>query len=188
MNDKAKCILALGALIIFTYIGYKCMPEDEFVIQSNHEEHKQKIYVHIEGCVHEPGIKEVEYGTRIYELIEIAGGETSEADISKINLASLLEDEQKIYIPTKVTKDEQVTNNNFGNVSIYQENPHKMLVNINYATVDELEKLNGIGSTMANRIVEYREKEGYFSSIEDIKNVKGIGKAKFEKIKNDIEI
>lgn len=190
MENKAKYILVLGALIISTYIGYKLLPKDEIVIQSNQAviDEVQKIYVHIEGCVHKPGIMEVELGTRIYELIELAGGETEDADLSKMNLASILKDEQKVVVPEKVSYVEAETNKSSANVKNQSAKPEQVLVNINTATITELESLTGIGSAMAERIVEYREKEGYFTSIEDIMNVSGIGNGKFEKIKDNIEI
>lgn len=188
MNNKAKCILALGAFIIFTYVGYRTLPKDEIVIQSNQNIEDEKIYVHIEGCVYNPGIVEIEYGTRVYELIELAGGETDEADLSKINLASILEDEQKVFVPAKVVKEKVENNNSYQNVNYTNTTIQPVLVNINTATVEELQKLSGIGSTMAERIIEYRETEGYFINVEDIMNVEGIGEGKFDKIKNDIEV
>lgn len=188
MNNKAKCILALGAFIIFTYIGYKTLPRDEIVIQSNQKSEREKIYVHIEGCIYNPGIVEVEYGTRIYELIELAGGETEEADLSKVNLASVLKDEQKVVIPAKIVEEEIKSNNSYKNVNYSASTNQSLLVNINTATREELQKLSGIGATMAERIIEYRETQGYFISIEDIMNVEGIGEGKFDKIKNEIEV
>lgn len=186
MNDKAKCIVALGAFVIFTFIGYKMLPKDEVVIEAGKEETASKIYVHIEGCVHSPGIKEVTYGTRLYELIEVAGGETVDADLSKVNLASILSDEQKIYIPEKIVFEEAETNNVSLNVNSNSHNQQSVLVNINVATTDELKKLPGVGDAMAKRIIDFRENEGYFNSIEDIMNVEGIGEAKFNKIKENI--
>lgn len=189
MENKAKYILVLGALVISTCIGYKLIPKDEIVIQSTQEvsEENQKIYVHIEGCVHNSGIMEVEQGTRIYELIELAGGETEDADLSKMNLASVLKDEQKVVVPAKVIYKEE-TDKSVANVKKQSANPGQLLVNINTATVDELITLSGIGEAMAERIIEYREQEGYFMSIEDIMNVSGIGNGKFEKIKDSIEV
>lgn len=189
MEIKTKYILVLGALIISTYIGYKLLPKDEIVIQSNEEASSEieKIYVHIEGCVHNPGVMEVLQGTRIYELIELAGGETEEADLSKVNLASVVKDEQKIVVPAKIIYEEE-TNKSNSNVKINSSNSKSMLVNLNTATKEELETLNGIGSSMAKRIIEYRETNGYFMSVEDIMNVSGIGEGKFEKIKDNIEV
>lgn len=186
MNDKAKCIIALGAFVIFTFIGYKLLPKDEIVIQVDESKTENKIYVHIEGCVHSPGIKEVTYGTRLYELIEIAGGETMDADLSKVNLAVILSDEQKVYIPEKIVFEETETNTSTLNVGSAKHNTQNMLININVATIDELKTLSGVGDAMAKRIIDFRENGGYFNSIEDIMDVEGIGEAKFNKIKDNI--
>lgn len=185
MNNKVKCIVALGAFVIFTYIGYKILPKDEVVIKVNQDKTENNIYVHIEGCVHSPGIKEVAYGTRLYELIEVAGGETEEADLSKINLASVLKDEQKVYVPAKIVPNAETQPKNVHQVN---DNIQEMLININTATLDELKKLNGIGDAMAKRIISYRETEGFFETIEDVMNVEGIGTSKFEKIRENITI
>ena len=142
MNDKAKYAIALGAFVIFTIIGYKMLPEEEIVIQTNQGEEKNKIYVHIEGCVYNPGIIEVEYGTRIYELIQLAGGETEDADLSRINLASIVQDEQKVNIPKRIEFEEKNTNNGYKTVSNVNASASKTLININMATIDELKNLS----------------------------------------------
>ena len=149
------------------------------------------IYVHIDGAIVNPGIKKVEVGTRLFELINLSGGETKEADISRLNLASVLKDEQKIVVPYKIVEDkENLTSSN--NVAISQANSKEensnLLININYANSEELQKLNGIGVSMANKIISYRDENGYFNSIEEIKNVSGIGEAKFNKIRENITI
>lgn len=200
MNIKAKQILIVGAFIVLTLVGYMLFPKDEVYINSDNSteisgDARKIIYVHIEGAINFPGIKDVEEGTRLFELIELAGGTTDDADTSKINLASVLKDEQKIYIPyienTNDDSNVSTTQNSNGTASKTDNiNAIKSftLVNINSANVQELETLDGIGPSMANKIIEYRETNGYFSSIEDIKNVSGIGEAKFNKIKDNISI
>lgn len=122
------------------------------------------------------GIFEVEDGTRIYEAIELAGGETIDADLTRLNLAKIVSDEEKIVVPKKVILEESETE---GESSI---------VNINTATVEKLSTLTGIGKSTAEKIVKYREENGYFNSIEDIMNVSGIGESKFNSIKDNITI
>ena len=181
MNEKVKYVVVLGAFIILSIIGYFSLPRDEIVIQASNDETKEieYIYVHIEGCVLCPGIYSVPYGTRLYELIEIAGGETHDADVSRINLASILTDAQKVYVPAMVIYEQN--NESAGGIS-------NGIVNINIATLEELQTLDGIGPSMAKRIMEYRESNGYFLQIEDIMNVDGIGESKFNKIKEQITI
>lgn len=232
MNIKAKHVLLLGAFIVLTLLGYRFLPRDEIVIQTNEEEKlgsslsnnfnqnlennlfensqqnlqndinanlEEMIFVHIEGAINFPGIKEVPKGTRLFEVIEVAGGTTVDADVSKVNLASIVKDEQKIYVP--FLENENITNRNDEvinpNANKYDSNAYNKkegfennheLININYATEEELQNLEGIGPSMAKKIIEYREQNGYFSSIEEIKNVSGIGESKYNKIKDNITI
>ena len=137
----------------------------------------------------------------------MAGGAKEDANLSKINLAYQLEDGQKLYVPNindkeeieYITEDVAKNNivNNYGIVTDEKENNKnktniesgkKVMVNINKATQSELENLPGIGPAIATRIIEYRKENGKFSSIDDIKNVKGIGDAKYDKIKDSIEV
>jgi len=204
MKIKAKHVFVMGAFIVLTLVGYVSLPRDEIVINVNNDEKNiettdysgnieipETIYVHIEGAVNNPGIKKVPKNTRLFELIEVAGGELEDADISKLNLASILRDEQKVYVPykEKLENNDKITEgtNLIGATNVYQ-NDDNILVNINLATKEELQRLDGIGPSMANKIIEYRESQGYFTKIEDIKNVSGIGESKFNKIKNNITI
>lgn len=191
MKIKAKQVFFVGAFIVLTLVGYIFMPKDEIVFDlkasnmgdsdvkadSGNLEAVETIFVHIEGAINSPGIKEVPKGTRVFEVIDIADGECIDADLSKINLASILKDEQKIYIPYKASissEASQSIENNF--------------INLNTATTEELQKLEGIGPSMAQKILDYREEVGYFGAIEDIKNVSGIGESKYNKIKDNITI
>ena len=178
MNNKVKCALALGAFIILTILGYILLPKDKIIIDENQEVEDEYIFVHIEGCVNNPGLIKVKYGTRIFELIEEAGGETENADISRINLASIVSDEQKIVIPAKVVVNEESNDTETKDTC----------VNINTATKEKLITLNGIGENTAEKIIKYREENGYFNTVEDIMNVPGIGESKFNSIKDDITV
>ena len=91
MNNKVKFALAMGTFIILVIIGFFLMREnDEVVFYAGDEMEIPKICVYVVGCVNKPGIFEVEDGTRIYEAIELAGGETSEADVTRLNLAKIV--------------------------------------------------------------------------------------------------
>ena len=173
MNNKVKCALALVIFIILTILGYVLFPKNEVVVED--KEIEDYIYVHVEGCVNEPGLIKVKYGTRIYEVIEEAGGETYEADLSRVNLATIVSDEQKIVIPAKIEFEEEA-----------EDNEESGLVNINTASKEKLMSLNGVGESTAQKIIDYREDNGYFNSVEDIMNVSGIGESKFNKIKEYI--
>ena len=152
------------------------------------------------GYVNIPGIYEIKKKDRINTAVEKAGGFKKGYSIKNINLASKLEDGDKIYIPS-IEEDKQNSSLNTSNNiekrtgiirseksldSTNKENTGK--ININKASQSELKQINGVGDSTANKIIDYRENVGKFKKIEDIKEVKGIGDAKFEAIKNRITI
>lgn len=157
----------------------------------------EKIVIYIIGSVKNPGIVELNVDSRVSDAVDSAGGLLEDADISKINLAYKLEDGQKITIPSiydKTDEDsdyEDFISEDSGNI-ISQSSSNSSIststskVNINSATQTELETLPGIGPSIASKIISYRNENGKFKSIEEIKNVSGIGDAKFENIKENI--
>ena len=158
------------------------------------DDKNKEIIVHITGAVKKNGIVKLKDGARIYDAIEMAGGSTDDADLSKINLAYVLEDGQKVYIPKigeinqENAEEEYITfeyGNNKNIIQDYNKGGNEK-VNINTANQTELETLPGIGTATAEKIIDYRNKNGKFSSIEYIQNVKGIGNAKYENIKESI--
>ena len=133
----------------------------------------------------------LEEGSRVVDAIKKAGGDTQEADLSQVNLAYVLQDGQKIYIPNKNEKISAYTSENMGD-NIEQNNTttkkEGAKVNINTAGVEELDQLPGIGPAIAQRIIDYRNEHGEFKKVEDIQEVKGIGDAKFSEIKDSITV
>ena len=143
---------------------------------------ESKIVVEIKGEVKKPDVYEIQQGSIIKDLIDIAGGLTEDANIDSINRAEKLRDNQLIVIPNKddISKGIIISN---GTGTSSEE-----IININSASLSELQNINGIGEVKAQSIIDYREKKGGFKSIEDIKNVEGIGDKTFEKIKDKISI
>ncbi len=137
----------------------------------------QSIFVYICGAVYVPGVYEIKPDARIYEIVEQAGGLLPEADPTKVNLALGLVDGQMIYIPY-FGEDMVLDNQN--------TNEDNTKIDINSATTHELCKLPGIGEAKAKAIIAYREKNGAFSKISDIKKVSGIKDALYESIKDYI--
>ena len=133
------------------------------------------IKVHIVGEVINPGMYEIEEGARIDDLIKKAGGGTSDIDLGKINLAYELSDGEKIYVPSIFDEENEYTLTS-------EEEKVTTKVNVNKASVEELQTINGIGPSLASRIIEYRKENGKFSSVEELKNVSGIGDKKYESI------
>jgi len=143
------------------------------------------IYVDIAGAVKKPGVLKLEEDTRIYQAIEISGGLMAEADVSTINMAAKLKDENKIYIPEIGEKLDISINNNSQSISGTGNN---IQININTANSQELQELSGVGPSTAEKIIEYRELHGSFQKIEEIMNVSGIGVKTFDKFKDKIYI
>ncbi len=185
--------IIIGACIYF-YLNknedysYLEVLNEEIQVTDVIEDEKKEIVVHITGEVVNEGIVKLVEGSRVVDAIESAGGVTKEANLSKINLAYLLEDGTKLYIPNINDEEDKEY---ISNSSINSEtgNSKKTLkVNINTAKSEELQKLPGIGEAMASRIITYRKENGKFNKIEDLKNVSGIGDTKFNNIKSYIYI
>lgn len=148
-----------------------------------------EISVYICGYVNSPGVVKVKEGTRLDEAIGLAGGAMEEADLNAVNLAYRLTDEDMIYIPKKGEKLQDKSKTIPGVNTIKSITESKLgKVNINTAGEKELDTLDGVGPATAKAIMQYREQKGHFKSIEDIKKVKGIGDAKFNKMKDNITV
>lgn len=199
LNKKQKiiliCIIIIMCMVILYYIISKTETKDyeEFEISEENETTQETenqvedniIIVHISGEVNNPGIIELKEGSRIADAIEKAGGSTEYADLSKINLAYEIKDGQKINIPSKQEIIEVYIQEEAGE-NVLENEVKNSKVNINTALQTELETLTGIGPSTALKIIDYREENGEFKSIEDIKNVPGIGESKFENIEEEI--
>ena len=159
--------------------------EDEKENISNKE-----ITVYVSGEVNKSGVVTLKEGDRLAVAVEKLGGTTKKADLNNINLAIRVKDEEHYIIPkigeAKQEDLEDVNNTkDIENAEIKNENTAKdsSKININTATLEELDKLPGVGEATANKIISHREENGQFKNIEDIKNVNGIGDKKFEKMK-----
>ena len=211
INKKQKILLIIIISIItlgIIYYSQIVKTSEEFdideqnleIVENKTEEKTEdidqvaKIIVHVSGAVKQEGIVELEENSRVADAIELAGGVREDAYMKDVNLAELLEDGMKIYIPSKEEVENQkesgnyVGNTNTSNKNTTDKNDLNSKVNINTATQEELDTLPGIGESTANKIINYREENGKFKSIEEIKEVSGIGDSKFEQIKDLIEI
>ncbi|WP_160685690.1 helix-hairpin-helix domain-containing protein [Clostridium sp. C2-6-12] len=147
------------------------------------------IIVEIKGEVKKPDVYTLNESAIVKELIEAAGGLTENAELSNINRAKKLQNHELIYIANKNDVNKEVSNESSGIKSSDNkvQGGNNKRININTGTLEELKTLNGVGDSKAKSIIEYREQNGGFKSIEDIKNVTGIGEKMFERIKNQIE-
>ncbi len=142
------------------------------------------VTAYICGAVSKPGVYELNEGARVSDAINMAGGFTPEADEVYLNLAEKVADGSKIYVPTV----EEAIENGYFPIEDVSGSISSARININTADEDTLTSLPGIGQSKARSIVEYREGNGKFLSIEDIKNVSGIGDRLFEQIKELITV
>lgn len=153
------------------------------------------IAVHVIGAVPRPGLYEFSEGARVQDAIDAAGGLLATANANALNLAALLEDGQQLDIPYDDGQGPQASSDSFElpeSSDPTAEDPSDgsdtELVDINTASLEELDSLPGIGPTTAQKIIDYRDANGPFSVIEDIQNVSGIGPATFENIKDLITV
>lgn len=150
----------------------------------------QNCYVDIKGEVLRPGVYEFSCESRMQEVIKKAGGFTEEADETKINLAQKISDQMQIIVPNLHSKQEGgVTEGNSekGNSSnTSPSNSKQGTININTATLEELQTIKGIGKKKAEAILQYRKEHGAFRTKEDLLQVKGIGKKALEAIESQV--
>ena len=149
-----------------------------------------QVYIYVCGAVELPGVYSLRQGSRLYEAVELAGGLTADADENCLNMARPITDGEQVVI---LTQEEALALKEAGTYfcpagDTAQAAQDSGLVNINTATVTELTSVSGIGASRAQAIVDYREKNGSFGSIEDIKRVDGIKDGLFSKIKDKITI
>ena len=204
-------IIAVGGVIFYFFKDKKIEDiGDENVVsvieqekneEKNEETKEENITVDVKGEVNKPGVYKLPVGSRVIDAIKISGGTTKKADTSLLNLSKILTDENVIIVYNKYSQqtvkyvekecncsnnDGCINNNNVvGNDS---ESSTNEKISINKATKEELMKLSGIGESKALDIINYRNENGLFKSIEDLKQISGIGEKLFEKIKDQITI
>lgn len=147
--------------------------------QADAQEESDILAVYVCGAVKCPGVYELSAGSRVYEAITMAGGLTKEASETAVNQAQLLVDGQMIQIPTKEEAEA---------LQVSEDAAEDGLVNINTADLEELKTLPGIGDAKAQSIISYRESNGAFEAVEDIKNIEGIKDGVFAKLEGLIKV
>lgn len=191
-------VFILGFLLIIVGIGMNFREQfwekSEVKIDSNNisptgiidSQSNNKVIIDIEGEVINPGLYKLDGDVRVNNVLKAAGGLSAKADrdwVKKnLNLADKVMDGQKIYIPRiGEVKDNQVN-------LVLGSSDKKGKISLNQASLEELDKLSGIGPALGGRIIDYREKNGGFKNINELKLVSGIGDKLFEKIKDDITL
>ena len=197
LGDK-KTLIKIASIVVILLIALILRIHDEskadITIETEGRENEveyseeesvplQVIFVDIGGAGEKPGVYEVTKDTRLFEVVDMAGGLTEDADADQVNQASFVEDGQKIIIPEKGSTGSGDT----ASAAVIPADANNGLININTASADELKTLSGIGDVTAEKIIEYRSTKA-FKSKEDVMSVDGIGSKTYEKIKDHITV
>jgi len=198
-KNRVQLILA-GVGVFFLGIGVlsalalssKNNSSDIEILPSEKEEEISEIFIHVAGAVEKPGLYQLSSDARVNDALISAGGLASDADREwfnkSINLAQKLSDGIKLYIPFKGEAEEASFSDSDSGVDMVLGSEIQGKININTASVSDLDFLPGIGPAYAQRIIDYRKENGAFGSIEEIMNVAGIGEGTLEKIKEKISV
>lgn len=201
MAQLNKKIMAVAVAVLFCVaasLWQGAGPQQELAVeeaavpQALAEAEEELITVYVSGAVANPGLHEIPAGSRAVQAIAAAGGMTEEANSDKVNLAKVCKDGMQINVPRLSAKELRRLRPSAGQQAyaglVQEEAPtvsepaQALQVRLSTATLDELTELPGVGEATARRIVEYRSAHG-FAQVEDIMKVKGIGKAKFNKMR-----
>ncbi|SDQ22741.1 competence protein ComEA [Streptococcus equinus] len=160
-------------------------------VASASKSESDKIFVDIKGAVRKEGVYKLTSGSRVTDVVKLAGGFTDDADKKSVNLAEKVADEAVIYVArvgeevTPASTPSQAKNTA---ASGAQQDADSAQINLNTATLEELQTISGIGAKRAQDIIDYRDNNGGFSSVDDLKNVSGIGEKTLEKLKAEVTV
>ena len=206
-------LLVIGFIIIYNNLSVNDKPKEDIVLNTKKKEEKEELkediyyQIDIKGEVINPNIYTVKEGSRVIDVIRLAGGLTENADTKVLNLSKKVEDEMVIIVYSydevlnftetlEKEKQEQeacLNQSEIINGACIEDSPSNGgaasgKISINTATIEELMTLSGIGEAKAKAIIKYREEVGSFQSIEELKEVEGIGDSIFDSIKENITI
>lgn len=186
MFKKSLLILLVLALAALGGTMYGYSQRDEAVALdagSTQQESAPRatVTVYVTGAVNKPGVVTLNEGARLADAVNACGGILPTGDSSRVNLAQVLKDGQKISVPEK-----QAAAKSKAAASNAGAGEESQLVNLNTADARALDSLPGVGPSTAQKIIEYRETEGGFQDISDLKKIKGIGEAKYAKLKDRV--
>lgn len=181
MKRRFNFILIIVALILFSSCGKAETTINEAYIMTDSSDNEllyeetDTVVAQIDGAVNAPGVYEISVGLRVRDLVEVAGGMREDAALESINLAEVVTDGLRYHILTIEEYEASRTGSS-------------AKININTATIEQLMTLAGIGESKARSIIEYREKNGTFKSVEDLLKVSGIKRGTLDKILADITV
>lgn len=144
----------------------------------------RQVGVDVEGAVASPGLYLVSADARVNDAVAAAGGMTSDADRQRVNLAQKVEDGMQVYVPSREEAPAATGTTTTGAGQASSSGLSKGKVNLNTASAEELQTLSGIGPSLSQRIIDYRQANGPFKSVEDLRKVPGIGDTRFKSLKD----
>ena len=172
--NKVTIVSVVAAIALLVWLLWpRVEPEDISFVESGSAEVRQsEISIHVVGEVVSPGLYQLPIGSRVSDLVEMAGGVSENASMSSVNLARILVDGEQVVVKSSV--------------ELQQELDSK--ISINDASADQLDEIPGVGPSIASKIIDHREKNGPFSSLQQLTEVSGIGPKMFENIEDLIRL
>ncbi|WP_051271278.1 ComEA family DNA-binding protein [Shimazuella kribbensis] len=189
---EKKLAIALVAILVFA-IGALLWNQDDLSLQNTSlpmyqqqpqvkpvetKKQAQIATIDVKGAIKKPGIYKLPVPVRLYQVLEAAGGASEQADTNRMNLAKIIADGSMIYIPKKG----EAIPSEASPIQTKEDNK----INLNTATLEELETLEGLGPTKAKAIIQYRGEHGGFRSVDELLQVSGIGERTLERIKEKV--
>ncbi|UQS83756.1 helix-hairpin-helix domain-containing protein [Bombilactobacillus thymidiniphilus] len=200
-NNKKIAIILIVLCLLILGVGFwsKIKPStvnDNFtnttqttnkVAKTTDDASQTKITVDVQGEINHPGVYHLSKNARIYDAVQAAGGATPQANLKGINQAQKLHDQSQVIVPN-VADNTATTTSDSSDDSTTQTGQASHTVNLNSATAEELQNINGIGPKKAEAIVQFREDNGSFNKVEDLSKVKGIGDKTIAAIKDQLTV
>jgi competence protein ComEA len=140
-----------------------------------------RVVVHVAGAVHAAGVYRLRSGARVSDAVERAGGATRRADLSQVNLAAKVEDGRQILVPRRLAAGAAAT-------ATSSTTAPGVPVNLNTATLEQLDALSGVGPVTAQKIIDYREEHGGFGSVDELGEVAGIGDVRLASLREQVRV
>ncbi|MFP5327714.1 MAG: helix-hairpin-helix domain-containing protein [Acidimicrobiia bacterium] len=194
LRPRLSAALALGASVVVgacvvLVAARGAPPQPELLLPRatpSSEAAPTELYVHAAGALARPGLYRVEAGSRVANLLDAAGGPTPDADVDRLNLASRLDDGQRVYVPR--VGEAAPPDGEAGAADPAAAGEESGPLDLNAATQAQLEELPGVGPSTAKAIIEYRKQNGRFRAVEELLEVRGIGPAKFSEIEPLVKV
>lgn len=184
--------IALVVLALVRFVPTETSASQDFEAPAQAEEQAaseqdsdvRQVGVDVEGAGASPGLYLVSADARVNDAVAAAGGMTSDADRQRVNLAQKVEDGMQVYVPSREEAPAATGTTTTGAGQASSSGASKGKVNLNTASAEELQTLSGIGPSLSQRIIDYRQANGPFKSVDDLRKVSGIGDTRFKSLKD----